>query len=104
MKVQELLRIYSRSLRHEANADVDSLIGMKVQGITPQYVDEMHVRLSAGHRSVDWNESAGITPRVPIKCALGFEPDVDQLIGMVQGITPEYVHQSTKNITSTPTI
>jgi len=23
------------------NPDVDSLIGMKVQGITPQYVDEM---------------------------------------------------------------
>ena len=41
---------------------------MKVQGITPEYVDQMR--------------------------ALGFKPDVDQLIGMkVQGITPEYVHQ-----------
>src|SRR6266404_6154352 len=50
------------------NLSADDLIGMKVQGITPAYVEEMR--------------------------KLGFKPDTDQLIGMkVQGITPEYIHQ-----------
>jgi beta-lactamase regulating signal transducer with metallopeptidase domain len=45
---------------------VDQLIGLKVQGVTPQYVHAMH--------------------------DLGFKPDADALIGMkVQGITAEYI-------------
>src|SRR5207253_10721306 len=46
--------------------DPENLIGMKVQGITPEYVKGMQ--------------------------ALGFKPDTEELIGMkVQGITPDYV-------------
>ena len=46
--------------------DSDDIIGMKVQGITPEYVREMR--------------------------GLGLKVDSDELIGMkVQGVTPEYV-------------
>jgi beta-lactamase regulating signal transducer with metallopeptidase domain len=48
------------------NLSVDELIGLKVQGVTADYVKSMK--------------------------DLGMKPDVDELIGMkVQGITPEYV-------------
>lgn len=47
---------------------VDELVAMKIQGITPEYVREMH--------------------------AAGIKMDADELIGMkVQGVTPEYVKQ-----------
>jgi beta-lactamase regulating signal transducer with metallopeptidase domain len=50
------------------NLDVDELVAMKVQGITPDYVRLMK--------------------------ELGIPPKPDELIGMkVQGITPEYVRQ-----------
>src|SRR6266436_1429563 len=72
MKVQGITPEYIRGIRAmNLKVDVDSLIGMKVQGITPQYVEEMR--------------------------KLGFEPDGDQLIGMkVQGITPAYVEEMRK--------
>ena len=48
------------------NLTADELIAMKVQGITPAYVKEIH--------------------------DLGMKPTVDELVGMrVQGITPEYI-------------
>ena len=48
------------------NLTVDDLIGLKIQGITPEYVKEIH--------------------------QLGIKANVDELIGMkIQGITPEYV-------------
>jgi len=51
--------------------DVDELIGLKVQGVTPEYIKGMH--------------------------ELGLQPDVEELIGMkVQGITPEYVREMRK--------
>src|SRR5882672_1967658 len=47
--------------------DVDELIALKIQGVTPEYV-------------------RGIQEQ-------GFHPGVDEIIGMkVQGVTPEYVH------------
>src|SRR5260370_26198709 len=48
------------------NLTVDELISMKIQGVTPGYVKEMH--------------------------EMGLQPTPDELIGMrVQGITPEYI-------------
>jgi len=48
------------------NLTADELIAMKMQGVTPAYVKEIH--------------------------DLGMKPTVDELIGMrVQGITPEYI-------------
>ncbi len=45
---------------------VDQLISLKIQGVTPEYVKQMH--------------------------DAGLHPDADELIGMkVQGITPDYV-------------
>jgi beta-lactamase regulating signal transducer with metallopeptidase domain len=50
------------------NLDVDEIIGMKVQGITPEYIKGMR--------------------------ELGLQPTADELIGMkVQGITPDYVRE-----------
>jgi hypothetical protein len=50
------------------NLTADELIAMKVQGITPAYIKEIH--------------------------ELGMKPTVDELVGMrVQGITPDYIRE-----------
>jgi len=50
------------------NINVDDLIALKIQGVTPEYVREMR--------------------------AAGLDPSVHELIAMkVQGITPDYVHE-----------
>ena len=67
LKVQDVTPEYVRGM-HELglHPDADGLVGMKVQGITPEYVKELR--------------------------SLGFNPDVDEIIGMkVQGVTAEYV-------------
>ncbi len=50
------------------NLNVDEIIAMKVQGVTPAYVKQIH--------------------------ELGFQPNADEIIGMkVQGLTPEYIRE-----------
>jgi beta-lactamase regulating signal transducer with metallopeptidase domain len=52
-------------------SDVDELIALKVQGVTPAYIKGLH--------------------------DLGLQPNVDEIIGMkVQGITPEYIGEIRK--------
>src|SRR5713226_3785123 len=53
------------------NLTVDELISMKIQGVTPGYVKEMH--------------------------EMGLQPTPDELVGMrVQGIMPEYIREMRK--------
>jgi beta-lactamase regulating signal transducer with metallopeptidase domain/uncharacterized protein YnzC (UPF0291/DUF896 family) len=70
LKVQGVTADYVRAMRDLGlKIDTDNLIGMKVQGITPEYVKAM--RESTGEQL-----------------------DSDALIGLkVQGVTPEYVKQ-----------
>lgn len=76
------------------NLSADELIALKIQGVTPDYVRQMH---ELGFKpSIDELISMrvqGITPEyVRNMRAAGFNVDVDKLIGMkVQGITPDYV-------------
>ena len=70
LKVQGVTAEYVKAMKELGiKPDVDELIGMKVQGITPQYVKEM-------------------------RAATGQNLDTDALIGLkVQGVTPEYNQQ-----------
>ena len=78
------------------NLSVDEIIGMKVQGITPEYIKD--IRALGFQPKVDeliGMKVQGITPEY-IKGIreLGFQPTVDELIGMkVQGITPDYIRE-----------
>jgi len=69
LKVQGVTGEYVKAMKELGlKIDPDELIGLKVQGITPEYVKEMK--------------------------SLGMKVDSDALIGMkVQGITPEYVKE-----------
>jgi beta-lactamase regulating signal transducer with metallopeptidase domain len=74
---------------------IDDLIAMKIQGITPEYVREIHeLGLRPNADELVGLKVQGITPEyVKEMRALGFNPDTDQLVGLkVQGVTPEYVH------------
>lgn len=70
LKVQGVTGEYVRAMRDLGmKTDAEELIGMKVQGITPEYVKEM-------------------------RAATGQHLDADGIIGLkVQGVTPEYIQQ-----------
>ena len=78
------------------NLSVDDLIGMKVQGVTPAYVEEIHeLGLQPNAEEIVGMRVQGITPQY-IREMRAIEPgvDVDTLIGMkVQGITPQYAQE-----------
>jgi len=76
------------------NLSADELIAMKIQGITPAYVKEIHdLGLKPSADEFVGMRVQGITPQYANEVRqLGVKADPDSLIGIkVQGITPEYV-------------
>ena len=75
--------------------DIDQLIALKTQGVTPDYVREIHeLGLHPDADGFVGLKVQGITPEyIKGLRALGFNPDEDQIIGLkVQGVTADYVH------------
>ena len=73
---------------------IDDLIALKTQGVTPEYVREIHdLGLHPDADGLVGLKVQGVTPEyIKGLRTLGFNPDEGQIIGMkVQGITPEYV-------------
>lgn len=79
------------------NLTVDELIGLKVQGVTPEYVKSMKdLGLKIDPDELMGMKVQGITPNyvAEMRAATGQALDADALIGLkVQGVTPEYVKQ-----------
>jgi len=86
------------------NLTVDDLIGLKVQGVTADYIKSMRGYIRSkdgqtGNLDVDTIiglKVQGITPEYckEMSAATGQNLDADELIGLkVQGVTPEYVKQ-----------
>lgn len=72
----------------------DELIALKTQGVTPDYVRQMHeLGLKPSVDELIGLRVQGVTPEyIRGMRAAGFNVDTDKLIGMkVQGITPDYV-------------
>jgi beta-lactamase regulating signal transducer with metallopeptidase domain len=76
---------------------VDQLIALKVQGVTPEYVKQMHdVGLHLDADELVGLKVQGISPDYvrEMRIATGQTLDADSLIGLkVQGITPDYIKQ-----------
>ena len=77
-----------------SNLTADELISLKIQGVTPEYVREMHeIGLHPRADEFVGMKVQGVTPEyVKELRSLGFSPDVDQIVGMkVQGVSADYV-------------
>lgn len=75
---------------------VDQAIALKVQGVTPDYVRQMHaLGFSLDAEELIALRVQGITPQyVQEMRATGLKLTADQLVGMkVQGVTPGYVRE-----------
>ena len=76
---------------------VDQLIALKIQGVTPEYVKQMHdIGLHPDADELIGMKVQGITPDYvrEMRSATGQPLDVDSLIALkVQGVTPEYLKQ-----------
>jgi beta-lactamase regulating signal transducer with metallopeptidase domain len=76
---------------------VDQLIALKIQGVTPEYVKQMHeIGLHPDAGELIGMKVQGITPDYvrEMRAATGQSLDVGNLIGLkVQGVTPEYIKQ-----------
>jgi beta-lactamase regulating signal transducer with metallopeptidase domain len=73
---------------------VDQLIALKTQGVTPEYVRQMHaLGLNLSVEELIAMRVQGVTPQyVQDMRATGLKLTADQLVGMkVQGVGPEYV-------------
>lgn len=76
------------------NLTADELISLKVQGVTPEYIQQ--VKALGLHPTINELISMrvqGIDPQyIKDMRAAGFDADIDQLISMrIQGVTPQYV-------------
>ena len=78
------------------NLTADQLIALKVQGVTPQYIRELHAAgLNPDVNSLVALKVQGVDPTyVRDIRSTGLKPSVDDFIALrVQGVTPEYVRQ-----------
>jgi hypothetical protein len=79
------------------NLSVDELIGLKVQGVTPEYVRAMKdLGIKPDADELTGMKVQGITPVYvkEMRAATGQSLDADALIGLkVQGVTPEYIRE-----------
>ena len=77
------------------NLTADELIAMKIQGVTPAYVKEIHdLGMKPSVEEFVGMRVQGITPEY-VRDMRGLAPNlgIDELIGMkVQGITPQYAN------------
>lgn len=75
---------------------VDEIISMKIQGVTPAYVKEIHaLGLQPTADEIVGMRIQGITPEyIREMRAIESNLTVDELVGMkVQGVTPQYAHE-----------
>ena len=79
------------------NLTVDQLVGMKIQGVTPEYVRSMKdLGLKIDPDTLIGMKVQGITPSyvAQMRTATGQSLDADDLIGLkVQGVTPDYIKE-----------
>src|SRR6266478_6562533 len=78
------------------NLDVDEIIAMKVQGVTPEYIKAIHdLGMQPTAEEVVGMRVQGITPEyIRDMRTVAQNLSVEDLIGMkVQGVTPEYVKE-----------
>src|SRR3954469_2801702 len=71
----------------------DDLIGLKIQGVTPEYVRAIHdLGFQPDAEALIGLKVQGVSPEYISQLrSLGFKPDVDEIIGMkVQGVTADY--------------
>ena len=89
---------YIDSLKAEGidNVSLDDLIALKVQGVTADYIHEIHAAgLKPSVEELIGMKVQGVTPEYIRQMKdLALKTDLDNLIGMkVQGVTPEYVKE-----------